>query len=59
MIVSVKQKFYVVWKGRQRGIFGSWDEVKEQVINFSGASYKSFKTLKDDDIDRERGFNEI
>ena len=47
MIVSVKQKFYVVWKGRQTGVFGSWDEAKEQVSSFSGASYKSFKTLNE------------
>ena len=47
MIVGVKQKFYVVWKGRQTGVFGSWDEAKEQVSSFSGASYKSFKTLKE------------
>jgi ribonuclease HI len=31
-----KQKFYVVWKGRQTGVFETWDDCK--------AVYKSFKT---------------
>jgi len=38
-------KYFVVWKGRQTGIFTSWDECKKQVEGFSGASYKSFKNL--------------
>lgn len=39
-----KQKFYVVWKGRQTGIFSTWDECKRQVDAFAGAEYKSFET---------------
>lgn len=39
-----KQKFYAVRKGRQTGIFKTWDECSQQVNNFSGAEYKSFKT---------------
>ena len=39
-----KQKYYVVWKGRQIGIFESWDECKEQIHEFPQAEYKSFKT---------------
>jgi ribonuclease HI len=39
-----KQKFYVVWKGRETGIFGSWDECKKQIHEFPQAEYKSFKT---------------
>lgn len=40
----MKQKFYVVWKGRKIGVFDSWEACKEQVFGFEGASYKSFKT---------------
>ena len=29
-----KYKYYVVWEGRARGIFDSWEECKEQVDNF-------------------------
>jgi len=39
-----KQKFYVVWKGRQTGIFENWDECNAQIFEFPKAVYKSFKT---------------
>lgn len=39
-----KQKFYVVWQGRETGIFESWDKCKEQTHKFPQAKYKSFKT---------------
>jgi ribonuclease HI len=39
-----KQKFYVVWKGRQIGIFANWDECNTQIHGYAGAVYKSFKT---------------
>lgn len=37
-----KSKYYVVWKGRKTGVFGSWKECEEQVKGFEGAIYKSF-----------------
>ena len=37
-------KFYVVWKGRETGIFTDWNTCKKQVEKFNGAQYKSFKT---------------
>lgn len=39
------KKYYVVWKGREAGIFNTWDKCKAQVDAFSGAKYKSFPTL--------------
>lgn len=38
------KKFYVVWQGRQTGIFTDWNTCKKQVEAFPGARYKSFKT---------------
>ncbi|MCQ2191914.1 MAG: ribonuclease H family protein [Paludibacteraceae bacterium] len=38
-------KFYVVWVGKQPGIFNTWAECKAQVENFTGARYKSYPTL--------------
>lgn len=38
------KKYYVVWQGRQTGIFPDWDTCKRQVDQFAGAKYKSFKT---------------
>ncbi|MBU2895701.1 RNase H1/viroplasmin domain-containing protein [Vibrio hepatarius] len=37
-----KNKFYVVWKGRETGIFTSWSEVNELIKGFSGAEYKGY-----------------
>ena len=37
-----KSKFYVVWKGREIGVFSTWDSCKMQIENFKGAQYKSF-----------------
>jgi ribonuclease HI len=41
-----KTKFYVVWKGRETGVFGSWAECEKQIRGFEGARYKSFLTLE-------------
>ena len=40
-------KFYAVRKGRNTGIYNTWDECKQQVLGFSGADYKSFTTLEE------------
>ena len=40
----VKQKWYVVLKGRQSGVYQSWEETKAQVAGFPGAVYRSFES---------------
>jgi ribonuclease HI len=47
-----KQKFYVVWKGRKRGIFTSWAECEAQVKGFVDAEYKAFESR----LEAERAF---
>ena len=42
-----KGKFYVVWKGRQTGIFTSWAECEKQVKGFVAAEYKAFGSLEE------------
>lgn len=37
--------FYVVKIGRQPGIYESWTEAEKHVTGYSGAKYKSFKTM--------------
>ena len=37
-----KNKFYVVWNGRQIGVFSNWDSCKMQIEGYKGAQYKSF-----------------
>jgi len=38
------QKFYVVWAGRQTGIFTDWATTQRAVNKFAGARFKSFAT---------------
>jgi len=42
-----KQKFYVVWKGVDTGVFTDWNACKAQVQGYTGALYKSFDTLEE------------
>jgi ribonuclease HI len=37
-----QQKWYVVWKGIEPGIYGAWLDCKRQIDGFEGALYKSF-----------------
>ncbi|MDN2483403.1 ribonuclease H family protein [Vibrio agarivorans] len=41
------KKYYVVWKGRETGIFTTWPKCKSLVDGFAGARYKSFPTLEE------------
>jgi ribonuclease HI len=38
------QKFYVVWSGRQTGVFADWSTTQRAVDKFAGARFKSFPT---------------
>ena len=38
------QKYYVVWAGRQTGIFTDWAAAQRAVNEFAGARFKSFST---------------
>lgn len=38
-----KQKFYVVWKGKNPGVYNTWDDCKKQIEGYPEAVYKSFK----------------
>src|SRR5262245_48085401 len=38
------KKFYVVWSGRQTGIFTDWPTAQRSVEKYSGACFKSFPT---------------
>lgn len=42
--MAKKEKFYVIWRGRETGIFTDWDEAKRHVIGFATARYKSYAT---------------
>jgi ribonuclease HI len=42
-----KSKYYVVWEGRQPGIYDSWDKCRKQVEGMAGAKYKGFLTAEE------------
>lgn len=39
-----KSKFFVVWEGKEPGIYRSWEECKRQIHGYAGALYKGFAT---------------
>lgn len=41
------RKFYAVKKGRNSGIFDTWEECKANVNGYPGAQYKSFPSLEE------------
>ncbi|KAK3914624.1 Ribonuclease H1 [Frankliniella fusca] len=44
---SANMPFYAVARGRQVGVFQSWDLCQENVANYKGAKYKKFETQED------------
>ncbi|KAI9178698.1 hypothetical protein H9P43_005360 [Blastocladiella emersonii ATCC 22665] len=47
LAMAKKQKWlvYAVARGRKPGVYGSWDEVREQVEGYAGARHKGFNSL--------------
>lgn len=39
-----KAKYYVVWEGRQPGVYDDYDDAMEQVYGFPGAKFKSYNS---------------
>lgn len=49
----------MVWNGREKGIFRSWDECKAQVDGFEGAQYKSFESQKEAEAASKQNFYKV
>lgn len=43
---KAKQKYYVVWHGKEPGIYLTWAECERQVKGVQGARYKAFPTME-------------
>lgn len=54
-----KQKYYVVWVGKNPGIYKSWDECRRQVLGVKGAQYKSYVTKEEAQKAYDHGGNEV
>lgn len=40
-------KYYAIANGKKKGIFTDWNECKSNILGFSNAKYKSFKTKEE------------
>lgn len=45
-----KKKYYVVWNGKQTGVFDNWNECQKQISGFNGAQFMSFENLQEAEI---------
>lgn len=52
--MAKEYKWYVVWEGRQPGVYETWADCQDQVEKFPGAKYKSFSS-KEDAVNAFRG----
>jgi ribonuclease HI len=55
----LKAKYYVVWRGRRRGVYDSWIDCERQVKGFVGAQYKSFATAEKATAAFHQGYGEF
>ncbi|KAL6508730.1 hypothetical protein OROHE_021289 [Orobanche hederae] len=46
--------YYVVWVGKQPGIYTTWSECESQVKNVKGAKYKKYASLKEAEVAIEK-----
>lgn len=45
--MAKKQKYYVVWKGVNPGVYDSWTDCQLQTKGYDGAQFKSFDTREE------------
>ena len=55
----MKNKYYVVWKGRSPGVYDSWEACKAEVDGQKGALYKGFPDKDSADAAFAKGFTEF
>jgi ribonuclease HI len=53
--MAKKQKYYAVFKGKENGVYFSWDRCKEQITGFSSPIYKAFDSSDDAKYFAEHG----
>lgn len=42
----MKKKYYVVLRGRQRGVFDNWGDCQDSIAGYKGADYQGFCDLE-------------
>ena len=53
----MKNKYYVVWKGRTPGVYDNWEACKQEIDGFAGALYKGFPDKASADAAFAEGFS--
>ncbi|MCF2875993.1 MULTISPECIES: viroplasmin family protein [unclassified Tenacibaculum] len=56
--MSKKKKYYVVWQGKEKGIFTSWNACKKQITGYEGAQYKAFIDKKEAEVAFTKSYND-
>ena len=51
-----KGKYYVVWQGKQPGIYTNWPDCQKQVNGYTDAKYKSFATKAEAEQAYQKGW---
>lgn len=55
--MMAKQKYYVVWSGKETGIFKTWEDCKKQVHGVKDAKFRSFPTEQEAKAAFENGYS--
>ena len=56
--MAVKNKYYVVWKGKKPGIYETWNECKKQIQGIEGARYMGFPEKEQAEAAFKRSYEE-
>ena len=57
--MAKKSKFYVVWKGKNPGIYDTWTACKKEIQGVEGARYMGFPDRKEAEAAFRKSFEEI
>ncbi|MBR1792765.1 MAG: ribonuclease H family protein [Bacteroidales bacterium] len=54
--MAKKQKYYVVWRGKEPGIYEDWRKCEKQIKGVAGAQYKSYETRQEAENAYKNGY---
>lgn len=53
-----KKKYYVVWNGKETGVFDNWNDCQKQINGFNGAQYMSFDNFEEAKVAFSKSYND-
>ncbi|MEJ2162739.1 MAG: ribonuclease H family protein [Robiginitalea sp.] len=57
--MAKKKRYYVVWKGKNPGVYSSWDACKAEIEGFEGALYMAFDSKEEADQAARSSYQQI